>query len=102
MKQMTLYKNEPLTDAQIKEITEAAKQPIAFDADCPELSDAQLAEFAVLAKKQRAERRKKLISLRISPDTYAKAKKLGDGYTGILGRLLDVAINNPEMLKQCL
>lgn len=41
-------------------------------------------------------------------DTYTfewddeKAKKLGRGYNGILSRLLDMALSNPDMVKKCL
>jgi hypothetical protein len=34
-----------LSPEQIARIDEAAKYPITFDADCPELTDEQLAEF---------------------------------------------------------
>ena len=97
-----IYENEPLTPEQIKEIEQAEKMAISFDEDCPELDDLQLAQMALLAKQQRAERRKPLMTIRVNPATLKKAKSLGKGYTGIMGRLLDMAINNPEMLKQCL
>ena len=32
-------------EASRKRIAEAAKRPVVFDADCPELTDEQLAEF---------------------------------------------------------
>lgn len=97
-----IYENEPLTTEQIQQIEKAETLPITFDEDCPELTEAQLAEIAAMAAKQRAERRKPIISVRVSPDTLRKAKALGKGYTSILGRLLDMAINNPEMIKKCL
>ena len=97
-----IYENEPLTPEQIKEIELAAKMPITFDEDCPELTDEQLSQMALIAKQQRADRRKPLMTIRVSPNTLKKAKSLGKGYTGIMGRLLDMAINNPDMLKQCL
>ena len=97
-----IYENEPLTLDQIQQIEKADKLPITFDDDCPELTEAQLAEIAAMAAKQRAERRKPLLTIRVSPDTLKKAKALGKGYTSIMGRLLDMAINNPEMLKKCL
>ena len=97
-----IYENEPLTQEQIKQIEEADKKPIVFDEDCPELTEAQLIEIAAMAAKQRAERRKPLLTVRVAPDTLRKAKALGKGYTSIMGRLLDMAINNPDMLKQCL
>lgn len=53
-----LYLNEPLTSEQIEQIKKADKMPITFDEDCPELTEAQLAEIAAIATKQRAERRK--------------------------------------------
>ena len=34
-----------LSPEQIAEIREAAKHPIVFDEDCPELTDEQLAQF---------------------------------------------------------
>jgi hypothetical protein len=34
-----------LSPEQIAELDEAAKYPITFDEDCPELTDEQLAEF---------------------------------------------------------
>ena len=42
---------------------------------------------------------KQTISLRLSPGTLNKAKALGKGYTSVLSRLLDLAINDEEMLK---
>ena len=97
-----IYENEPLTLDQIQQIEKADKLPITFYDDCPELTEAQLAEIAAMAAKQRVERRKPLLTIRVSPDTLKKAKALGKGYTSIMGRLLDMAINNPEMLKKCL
>ena len=102
----TVYKivrpGDQLTEEQKQEVREAAKRPIVFDEDCPELTEEQLAEMAAIAKKQRAERKKPVISLRIDPDTLAKAKATGKGYTGFLSRLLDNAINAPELVKKSL
>ena len=94
--------NAPLTEEELHELTMAAKQPIAYDDDCPELTEEQLQEFAEQAKEQRESRRKKVVALRISPQTLAKAKKFGKGYTGVLSGILEKALNNPEILKQCL
>ena len=97
-----IYENEPLTEEQIKQIEKADKKPIVFDEDCPELTDQQLKEIAAMAAQQRAERRRPLLTVRVNPETLEKAKALGKGYTGIIGRLVDAAINNPELLKKCL
>ena len=42
------------------------------------------------------------VLLRLSPATIEKAKLLGKEYTGILERLLDLAVNDPETVKKCL
>ena len=47
-------------------------------------------------------RTKPTISLRITPATLNKAKQYGKGYTGLLSRLLDIAINDEEMVKKCI
>lgn len=92
---------EPTVE-QKQRIREAAKQPIVYDEDCPELTEQQYLMFAEQARAQRAEKKKQVVSLRLSPDTIKRARLLGKGYTGILSRLLDLAINNPEMVKKCL
>lgn len=51
---------------------------------------------------QQSEKEKVTVLLRLSPATIEKAKLLGKEYTNILERLLDLAVNNPEMVKKCL
>lgn len=98
----TLPPNSKPTKAQIKEIKQAAKAPIVYDEDCPELTEEELAEFARIAKQQRDERKKKVIALRVNNSTLEKAKKLGKGYTAILSRMIDLCIDDKELLQKCL
>ncbi|SFJ08696.1 hypothetical protein SAMN04487775_11516 [Treponema bryantii] len=98
----TLEPNAKPTKEQIKEIKKAAKSPIVYDEDCPELTEEQLKEFAIIAKKQREERKKKVIALRVNSSTLEKAKKLGKGYTAILSRMIDLCIDDKELLQKCL
>ncbi len=91
-----------LTEDQIREIEEAKKRPIVYDDDCPKLTMEQYAEMAEIARKQRRERKKQVVALRIDPETLEKAKATGKGYTGFLSRLLDNAINDPEMVAKSL
>lgn len=49
----------------------------------------------------RQNRTKPTISLRISPTTLQKVKQYGKGYTGLLSRLLDLAIDDEEMVRKC-
>ena len=90
------------TPEQIREIRAAARRPIVFDEDCPELTDEELAEFAVLAKERDARRKKEILSLRVSSDTVRIGKSFGKGWTGIMARLLDLAIKDPALLKKAL
>ena len=90
------------TEEQKQRILKAAGHPIVYDEDSPELTEEQYREFALVAARQRKARKKPVVSLRISPETLAKAKLLGRGYTSVLSRLLDLAIDNPEMVKKCL
>ena len=47
-------------------------------------------------------RRKEVISIRVLPSTIKKAKALGPGYTNILAKLIDLALDDPELIKKCL
>lgn len=95
----SIKKHEPLTAEQIKEIEQASASPTD---DMPELTAEQLREIAAIAASRRAARRKPAVTLRISAATLEKAKATGKGYTGFMSRLLDVAINSPEIVKKCL
>lgn len=90
------------TEAQIKEIELASLQPVEPDEEAPELTLEQYAEMAEIARTQRSQKVKPVIALRISPDTLEKAKATCNGYTGFLSRLLDNAINDPQMVSKSL
>ena len=98
----TVRTGQQPTDDMIKEVEAAASRPVISDEDAPELTMEQYAEMAALAKKRKAEKVKPVLSLRISVDTLEKAKATGKGYTGFLSRLLDNAINDPEMVAKSL
>ncbi len=99
---VTIHAGQQPSETQIQEIEAAAERPIYTDDDSPELTMEQYAEMAEIARAQRASRVKPVVSLRISPDTLEKAKATGKGYTGFLSRLLDNAINDPQMVKKSL
>ena len=90
------------TAEQCQSIREAMKRPIVYDDDSPELTEEQYRAFAIVAEEQRKARRKEIVSLRLSHDTLEKAKMLGRGYTGVLSRLLTMALDNPDMVRKCL
>jgi len=98
----TVVRGQQPTEKQIKEIREAMKRPIVFDDDSPELTPEQYAEMAEIARRRRSGQKKPVVALRINPSTLEKAKATGKGYTGFLSRLLDNAINDPELVRRSL
>lgn len=88
-----------LTPQEIFELEDAEKREIVYDEDSPILNNEQLAEFKRINREKRT---KPTISLRISPDTLEKAKQYGKGYTGLLSRLLDLAINDEDLVRKCI
>ena len=99
---MTVKVGQKPTKEQKQRIREAMKRPIIYDDDAPELTDEQYKAFAIVAEQQRKGRKKELVSIRLSHDTLEKAKMLGRGYTGVLSRLLTMALDNPDMVRKCL
>lgn len=94
--------NEPLTDKQKQMLEELKDRPIEFDEDCPELTDEQLAQFRRISEKRRAECCKQTVAIRLSPQAMTKAKSLGKGYTAVLSRILEAALNDNETIKHYL
>lgn len=88
-----------LSVKEIKQLEKAKTKAIVYDEDSPELSDEELQKFKRINS---LSRNKETISMRISPNTLKKAKRYGKGYTSFLSRLLDLAIDDPEMVKKCL
>lgn len=88
-----------LTEEELLDLELAANNPIIHDEDSPRMTEEMLTQFKRMNKEERV---KQTVSLRLSPSTLKKAKALGKGYTSVLSRLLDLAINDEEMLKKCL
>lgn len=102
IKKFVLNEKKTLTEEQRKKIKEAAKRPVVFDEDCPELTDEQLSEFRRVHQANRNERRRQNVTLRLKPQTIRKAKALGKGYTGILSRIVEDFLDDPVALKKYL
>ena len=90
------------SEKQNKILQEMEKKPISYDEDCPELSDEELAQFRRISDIRNEERRKQTVSLRLSPQAMKKAKSLGKGYTSVLSRILEAALNDNEVIKKFL
>ncbi len=88
-----------LSKEETEELEAAVGKPVVFDEDCPEMTEKMLRQFKYM---NREERVKQTVSLRLSPSTLKKAKSFGKGYTSLLSRLLDLAINDEDMIKKCI
>lgn len=94
--------SKPLTDEQKKMLEELKTRPVMPDEDCPELTAEQLKQFARVSEKNREERRKQTVTLRLSPQAVRTAKSLGKGYTSVLSRILENALTDAELIKHYL
>lgn len=88
-----------LTPDELQELETAESKSPVFDSDSPEMTPEMLMQFKRMNKETRV---KQTISLRLSPSTLKKAKSFGKGYTAVLSRLLDLAINDDDMIRKCL
>ena len=99
---MTIRAGQKPTKAQIKRLKELGERPIVFDEDMPEYTLEELEAMRQAAIKRRAEQRKEVVAIRVSPETLRKAKAMGKGYTSFLSRLIDNAINDKDMVARSL
>ena len=91
--------NQPLAPAQTEMLNKLASRPITPDEDCPELTMEQLAQFRRISAANREERCKQTVTLRLSPQAIRRAKSLGKGYTSVLSRILESALENPDIVR---
>ena len=97
-----IHPGQQPTEEQIREIEATSALPVIPDEDTLELTMEQYAEMAAIARNRRNQQVKPVVALRISVDTLNKAKATGKGYTGFLSRLLDNAINDPQIVAKSL
>lgn len=101
-KKIVLKTKRKPTPEQIKMLHDAAELPLVYDEDIPPQNAEQLSEFRRIMDVKNEERRKQNVTIRLSHNTLEKARALGKGYTSVLGRLLDLALDDPEMIKKAL
>jgi len=85
---------------QIEMLNRAAKLPIHAEAEYPEFSEIELLQFKRISDERRADRQKQTVTLRLSPRALEKARSLGKGYTSVLSRILERALENPDIIKR--
>ena len=95
-----IYEGMKPTPKQIREKLKALEnRPIVYDEDCPELTDKQLDEIAALVRARDSKLARETVNLTVSPVTARLAKEYGEG---VMGRLLDLAVQDEAMLRKCL
>jgi uncharacterized protein (DUF4415 family) len=94
----TLTAGTKPTPEQLARIHEAAKRPITFDEDCPELTDDQLLEFRKVKDTTPEERKRIAIEgaegprVTLAPDVYSWLKKNGIDYQEQVNKILREAM----------
>ncbi len=97
-----VYEGQKPTKEELAEVESADKRSVNFD-DIPEMTEEEMAVVALMAQKRRNARKKKTVSIRLPQDAIDKAKSmLGEGYTTVLGRVLVMALDRPDIIKKCL
>ena len=94
--------NSPIAEDQRSELEKAAVMSASFDDDCPELTDEELLEFRKISDENRESRRKQTITIRLSAQAIRKARSLGKGYTSVLSRILETALNDNDFIRKFL
>ncbi len=93
---------QSLTPSQVEMLHDLESRPISPDEDCPELTMEQLTQFRRISAANREERCKQTVTLRLSPQALRRAKTLGKGYTSVLSRILESALENPDIIRHYL
>lgn len=91
-----------LTKEDLNQLELAKKMPIIYDEDSPKLTKKMLREFKHYSQVRHDNRIKETMSLRVSKSTKEKLVALGKGYTSIVNRLIEYALDNPGLLQKCL
>ena len=84
---------------QIEMLLKAAKLPILEESEYPEFSETELLQFKRISDVRKAERQKQTVTLRLSPQALEKARSLGKGYTSVLSRIIESALDDPDIIK---
>ncbi|SDB12715.1 BrnA antitoxin family protein [Butyrivibrio sp. INlla16] len=87
------------TKKQTEMIKAAKNLPVTFDEDSPELTPDQLKRFRRISEEKNEDRRKGTVTLRLTPRALRKAKSLGKGYTSVLSRILEDALDDPQVIE---
>ena len=92
-------KSKP-TPEQIQMLENAKSFTVSRDDEYPEFTKEELSKFKKISEEKKIDRQKQIVTLRLSGKALNKAKSLGKGYTSILSRIIEGALEDPEIIKQ--
>ena len=95
-------KNAELSEEEKAMLEATDGKGITADEDCPEMTQEQFEHFSRMLAQRKAKNRTQVVSIRLSEDVIAKAKMLGSGYTGVLGRIVEYGLSHPDILSKCI
>jgi uncharacterized protein (DUF4415 family) len=95
---VTATEKDQLSEESLTRLAALPDRPVDTS-DIPESSPGELRE---IARQVREKRKKRMFSLRLETVTIEWWQSLGDGYTGVMARLLEEATRHPEWIRQCL
>ena len=100
--QQTIDVTKTPTPEQLAMLAHAAEMDVPEDSEYPEFSADELLQFKKISEQRKLDRQKQTVTLRLSPQAFAKAKSLGKGYTSVLSRILEGALDNSETVRRYL
>jgi len=90
--------DQQLSEESLARLTALQKRPV----DTSDIPEANPEELREITRQVREKRKKRMFSLRLQTATIEWWKSLGDGYTGVMAKLLEEARKHPEWISQCL
>lgn len=90
------FETAALTKEEKKVLAKAKELPITYDEDSPEMTDDM--EKAFVAARKAKPYPGELLTLYVSPSTIEKVKHMGADYIAILGKLLDKAVSEYNVM----
>lgn len=90
------------TPQQVKELEFFSTLSDKNEEPKSEYSPEEIKELIKLAKEKRQNRKKEVVTLRLSSSTVEKAKSFGKGYTGFLSRLIENAMKDKNLVSHSL
>lgn len=93
---------QELTKEDYEMLERAAKMPITFDEDCPELTEEDFKRAYRVKDGRPLAFQREDVTLNLPLWAVLKAKSLGKEYTDFLARIVENALRNPKIVEQSL